>query len=159
MTTMTATMRPDIQVLSTEDCHAVLDRSHVGRLAFVRAGFIDIQPIGYVTSGKWIFFRSAAGEKLEALARNPYVAFEVDRITSPFEWESVVAQGTIYMLPADGAPIEQRELAKAVAAMREVMPLAFAAGDPTPERDHVYGLYMHHLAGRFARPVEDEGKR
>lgn len=159
MTTMTAIKRPDIQILSPTDCHAVLDRNNVGRLAYLRSGFINIQPIGYVTTGKWIFFRSAQGEKLEALARNPYVAFEVDRIGGPFEWESVVAQGTIYMLPGDGAPIEQRELAKAVTAMRGVMPLAFAPGDPTPERDHVYGLYIHHLSGRMARPVEDGGRR
>ena len=45
-----ATMRPDIRILSAGDCCAVLERNSVGRLAYVRSGFIDIQPIGYATN-------------------------------------------------------------------------------------------------------------
>ena len=107
-----------------------------------------------VLSKSW--FRSAYGAKLEALTRNPFVAFEVDRAAGPLDWESVVAHGTIYLMPADGAPIEQRELAKAVAALRSAMPEAFSPGDPTPERDNVYGLYVHDLTGRKASVAKED---
>lgn len=154
------TMRPEFLVLTPEDCMKVLKENHVGRLAFMNGASVDIQPIGYVANGNWIFFRSAYGTKLEALQRNPYVAFEVDQVAGPTSWASVVARGTIYLLPEDGAPIEQREFARAVAALRKAMPAAFTDEDPTPQRDVVYGLHIKELHGRMAQPAgADRGGR
>lgn len=152
------TMRPEFLVLTHEDCRRILERNHVGRLAFVNGNRVDIEPIGYVVSRDWIFFRSAYGAKLEALIRNPFVAFEVDQIAAPTSWASVVAHGTIYMLPADGGPVEQREFARAVAALREVNPVTFTAADPTPYRETVYGLHIDSLAGRMAQPAGADRK-
>ena len=152
------TRRPEFLVLSPEDCRKVLERNHVGRLAFVNGPSVDIEPIGYVTSGNWIFFRSAYGAKLEALSHNPFAAFEVDQIASPTSWVSVVAHGTIYLVPPDGGPVEQREHAKAVAALRQVSPAALTSDDPTPAREIVYGLHIDSLAGRMAQPEGGERK-
>jgi nitroimidazol reductase NimA-like FMN-containing flavoprotein (pyridoxamine 5'-phosphate oxidase superfamily) len=147
------TRAPRFLILTSEDCRAVLDRNHVGRLAFINQATIDIEPIGYVARDKWVFFRSAYGSKLEALAHNPFVAFEVDEVAGPFDWRSVVVHGTIYMLPADGAPIERRVFERAVAALRSVMPETLTPGDPTPARDTVYGLHVDRVSGRMAQPA------
>lgn len=147
------TMRPEFLVLTPEDCRKVLERNHVGRLAYVNGSSVDIEPIGYVLSGNWIFFRSAYGAKLEALTHNPFVAFEVDQVAGPASWASVVAHGTIYLLPADGGPIEQREFARAVEALRELAPATFTENDPTPHREVVYGLHLDLLTGRMAQMV------
>lgn len=152
------TMRPEFLVLSPEDCRKVLEANHVGRLAFVNGSRVDIEPIGYVANGSWIFFRSAYGTKLEALSRNPFVAFEVDQIASPTSWVSAVAHGTIYMLPPDGGPVEQRELTRAIAALKKVAPAAFTADDPTPYRDQVYGMHIDALSGRMAQPAGADRK-
>lgn len=152
------TMRPEFLVLSAEDCRRILERNHVGRLAFVNGNRVDIEPIGYVVSRDWIFFRSSYGAKLEALIRNPFVAFEVDQIAGPTRWASVVAHGTIYMLPADGGPVEQREFTRAVAALREVNPATFTPADPTPDRETVYGLHIDSLVGRMAQPAGADRK-
>src|SRR5215216_3329954 len=82
-------------VLTTADCHELLERNHIGRLAFTHAGGIDIEPLGYAFNGTWLFMRSAYGSKLEALAHNPFVAFQVDEVKGPFDWRSVVVHGTI----------------------------------------------------------------
>src|SRR5213075_1776641 len=116
--------------------------NHVGRLAFVRDHQVDIEPLGYVSLGDWIFLRSAYGAKLEALEHNPYVAFEVDEVSGPFDWLSVVARGTAYLLPKDGAPLERRDFERAVTKMRELVPETLRAGDPTPERQIVYGVHV-----------------
>jgi nitroimidazol reductase NimA-like FMN-containing flavoprotein (pyridoxamine 5'-phosphate oxidase superfamily) len=147
------TTRTQFLVLTPADCRKVLARNRVGRLAFLNRGVVDIEPIGYVWNDDWLFFRSAYGAKLEALAHNPFAAFEVDEIRSGTSWASVVAHGTIYMLPADGAPIEQREFARALAALRKAAPGTLAPGDPTPQRDTVYGLHVDRLSGRAAQPA------
>jgi nitroimidazol reductase NimA-like FMN-containing flavoprotein (pyridoxamine 5'-phosphate oxidase superfamily) len=143
--------RPEFLIMTAADCARVLERNHVGRLAYRNVRSVDIQPVGYVAAGQWLFMRSAYGSKLEAIAHHPFVAFEVDEIDGPFDWRSVVVHGTIYVLPAKGAPIEQSEFRRAVAALRRAMPGAFSADDPAPERQTVYGLHIDRVHGRQAR--------
>ena len=145
------TRAAEFLILTPSDCTKVLGRNHVGRLAFRIGESVDIQPVGYVANSSWLFMRSAHGTKLEALAHNPFVAFEVDEIDGPFDWRSVVAHGTIYLLPRDGAPIEQREFQRALKALRRVVPDALTPSDPVPDRDTVYGLHIDRLTGRRAR--------
>lgn len=150
-------MRPEFLELTATDSADVLERNHIGRVAFLRGGQVDIVPVGYVARDNWIFMRSAYGAKLEAFAHNPYVAFEVDEIDGPFDWRSVVARGTIYMLAPDGGPVEQREFIRALKVLRSVMPEALTSSDPVPERALVYGLHVDNLTGRMARssPAKD----
>ena len=144
------THTPQFRALSRPECHEVLKANHLGRIAFVHDGNVDIEPITYVFSCEWLFMRSGPGTKLEALAHNPFVAFEVDEVRGLFDWRSVVVHGTIYMLPSDGAPIERHEFDHAVTALRKVVPDAFTENDPAPDRQHVYGLHVDHMTGRMA---------
>jgi uncharacterized protein len=136
--------------LSDAECRALMARHHFGRLAFHAGSRVDIQPVGYVLQGDWLFMRSAYGAKLAALEHNPYVAFEVDEVRGPFDWSSVVAHGTIYELPPDGSHADRTAFANAVTALRGVMPEALTANDPVPERTIVYGCRIDHTAGRMA---------
>lgn len=144
------TTQPAFYALPLRECESVLKRNHVGRLAFRHGAELDIEPLGYVANGQWLFMRSAYGAKMEALAHDPFVAFQVDEIDGPFDWRSVVAHGTIYLLPADGGPIEQREYQRAVRALRRVMPSTLTLEDPVPQRETVYGLHVLRLDGRMA---------
>lgn len=139
----------------------MLARNHVGRLAFRVGERVTIQPLGYVARDNWLFLRSAYGAKLEAISRDPFVAFEVDEIDGPFDWRSVVVHGTIYMLSLEGGPIEQREAQRALEALRSAMPDAFSESDPVPDREILYGLNVHELSGRMAQSSADSsrGKR
>jgi nitroimidazol reductase NimA-like FMN-containing flavoprotein (pyridoxamine 5'-phosphate oxidase superfamily) len=138
---------PEFFIMSRQDCADMLGRNHVGRLAYRDASRLNIQPIGYVARDNVLFLRSAPGAKMDALARDPYVAFEVDEIEGPFDWRSVVVQGTIYTVERDGSAAEQR----AVDAIRSVMRGAFTDRDPAPDRKIIYGLYVHEVAGRMAQ--------
>jgi nitroimidazol reductase NimA-like FMN-containing flavoprotein (pyridoxamine 5'-phosphate oxidase superfamily) len=142
---------PDFLILTADDCRDMLRRNRVGRLAFLNDGRVDIQPIGYVARGMWIYLRSAWGEKMEALAHNPYAAFEVDEAAGPFDWRSVVAQGTVYHLYDDGTSAERELYKAAVDALRSAMPETLTDKDPTPRRTMVYGLHIDNLVGRMAR--------
>ncbi len=145
------TRLPSFYELSEAECRALLARHGVGRLAFLAAGpRVDIQPLGYVLRGDWLFMRSAYGAKLEALERNPYVAFEVDEVRGPFDWESVVVHGTIYLLSPTGSDVDRSTFADAVEALRSVMPEALTPNDPVPSRSNVYGLRIDEVRGRSA---------
>lgn len=69
--------KPVFAALSTDECWTLLSRNHVGRLAFVNQGVVDIEPVHYVAApDAWLFVRSAEGTKLEVLAHRTFVAFE-----------------------------------------------------------------------------------
>jgi len=142
--------RPLFSSLSDAECHSLLERNHTGRLAFMNANRVDIEPVSYVAVGSWLFMRSAGGSKLEALAHTPYVAFEVDEVKSALDWRSVVARGTIYWMADDGQYVEEATVDRAVQALRSFQPHALRDDDPTPFRRTVYGLHIDVLTGRKA---------
>ena len=144
---------PRFRELSEPECLALLGRNHVGRLAFAHGNRVDIEPIHYVSWDGWIFGRTAAGTKLEAMKHRPFVAFEVDEVRSIFDWKSIVVHGTIYLLPADGAPIERQEFERAVDMLRAFMPQAMTDIDPVPWRSTIFGLHIGEMSGRLAETM------
>ena len=142
--------KPMFTALSEAECHSLLARNHTGRLAFLNANRVDIEPVSYVAEGSWLFMRSAGGAKLDALAHTPYVAFEVDEVKSAFDWRSVVARGTIYWMADDGRYVDEAMLERAMDALRSFQPHALGDEDPTPFRRTIYGLHIDLLSGRKA---------
>jgi nitroimidazol reductase NimA-like FMN-containing flavoprotein (pyridoxamine 5'-phosphate oxidase superfamily) len=142
--------RPVFTTLSHDEAWSVLSRNHLGRLAFMNANRVDIEPVSYVAVESWLFMRSAGGAKLDALAHSPYVAFEVDEVKSAFDWRSVVARGTIYLMADDGRYVDHAIVDRAIEALRSFQPQALRDDDPTPFRRTVYGLHVDVLTGRKA---------
>jgi nitroimidazol reductase NimA-like FMN-containing flavoprotein (pyridoxamine 5'-phosphate oxidase superfamily) len=103
-----------------------------------------------VLSGRWIFGRTSHGAKLSALARIPYVAFEVDEVRGLFDWRSVVVHGTYYPHSPGGAPTARRAFARATRLLEGLVPGALTAHDPVPFRDAVFGIYIDRIEGRAA---------
>lgn len=143
---------PAFRDLSREESEAILARNHVGRVAYADAARVYIQPIGYVYADGVVNCRTSPGEKLEVLARYPYVSFEVDEVEGPFSWRSVVATGTAYHADPEGSPHEREAHTRAVELFRRVMPATFTPADPTPYRDVVLRIHIAHLTGREATP-------
>jgi nitroimidazol reductase NimA-like FMN-containing flavoprotein (pyridoxamine 5'-phosphate oxidase superfamily) len=145
-----ATPRPHFRELTHEESLALVARNQVGRLAFTYRDRIDIEPIHYTYAEGWLYGRTTPGAKLEVVSRNRWVAFEVDEITALFDWQSVVVKGAIYLLRADGSEVERAQYATGVAMVRQVVPEAFTAEDPLPERAILFRIHIDELTGRAA---------
>lgn len=139
-----------IRALSPDECLTVLHAHHVGRLAYAFKQRVDIEPMHYVAEGEWLYLRTGHGTKVSMLQHQPWVAFEVDEIRGLFDWTSVVVHGSVQILdPHDGADAAAR-WAHAIETFRRLVPTAFAAGDPTPQRDVMVRVHVSHLEGREA---------
>lgn len=149
---MTDAVGPTFRELAREECDALLARNNVGRIAYADGPRIEIQPIGYVYADGVVNLRTSPGRKLEALARVPYVSFEVDEVHGPFEWRSVVASGTAYWADPEGSPHEREAHARAVELFRQVAPATFTENDPTPFRNVVLRVHVDRMTGREAVP-------
>ncbi|MHB1862068.1 MAG: pyridoxamine 5'-phosphate oxidase family protein [Gemmatimonadaceae bacterium] len=142
---------PVFRELTHDECEALLAVNHVGRIAFSFHDRTDIEPIHYVFEHGWIFGRTAEGSKLTAIGHQPYVAFEVDEVHAAFDWRSVVAHGTVYVLSPEGGQVDAAEYERAVGLLRRFLPTTLKAGDPTPFRTVLFGVHVDELAGREAR--------
>jgi hypothetical protein len=145
---------PTFRDLTSEECEALLAVNHVGRLAFTFKDRVDIEPIHYVFENGWIYGRTAEGSKLTTIGHHPYVAFEVDEVRAIFDWRSVVAHGTVYVLQAGDGEANAAEYARAVEVLRRFVPRTLKAGDPVPFRTVLFGIHVDELQGREARQVK-----
>jgi nitroimidazol reductase NimA-like FMN-containing flavoprotein (pyridoxamine 5'-phosphate oxidase superfamily) len=93
---MSTQQTADTEVLSTNECWALLRDSVVGRLAVTVNGDPDIFPVNPVVDHGTIVFRTTAGTKLAA-TKGRNVAFEVDGYdTDTARAWSVVLKGRVH---------------------------------------------------------------
>lgn len=92
--------RMGVEVLSFDECRALLAAHSVGRVAFMAAGDIDVFPVNYAMVGHVITIRTGRGEKLGAAVMEQPVSFQIDQFDGPHHtgW-SVLAKGTGRVAP------------------------------------------------------------
>lgn len=145
---------PNIRELDEQEIVDLLSRHHVGRLAFTLHDRVDIEPISYIYEEGWIFCRTSEGSKLNVLARMPWVAFEVDEVHGPMDWESAVVHGTFYNLEPEGTDSDKERFHRGLQAIRRLMPRAFDDADPVAFRNVLFGIYIHQMSGRASSSGE-----
>lgn len=143
-----STPTPQFRELDEKECHALLSRQQVGRLAFAHKDRGDIEPIHYVHDDGWIYGRTAPGTKLEVVTRNRWVAFEVDEVEALFEWRSVVVKGGFYFLRNDGSEEETATYDAAVKILRRLIPETLTPEDPMPDRVILWRIHIDEITGR-----------
>jgi uncharacterized protein len=147
---MARTTRPTFSELPRHDCVALLQRNHIGRLAFTFHDRVDIEPISYVLDGEWLYGRTSPGTKLATVRHHPWVAFEVDEIEGRLEWRSVVVHGAMYLLEPGGGDREREAYTTAVELLRQVEAEALTSGDATPFRTTIFRIHADDMVGRAA---------
>lgn len=73
----------------------LLHSEMIGRLGCSWETFTYVVPIAYVYDGTYIYGHTKSGLKIELTRKNPSVCFEVDRIDSIANWQSVIVQGEL----------------------------------------------------------------
>jgi uncharacterized protein len=140
---------PLIEVLNPTQSEKILGRNRVGRIAFTTQGRVNILPIHYMYEDGWIYGRTQPGGKLLTILRNRRVAFEVDEHQDVFDWRSVVAHGTFYIIERS----DEKVYGRAVELMRQVLPTTKTGDDPTPFRTYFFRINVAELTGRSAKPT------
>jgi uncharacterized protein len=129
----------DVEILSEDECLALLRSRDVGRIALVDHGQPLIFPVNYATDDRAVVFRTAPGMKL-AEAPMSKVAFEVDEVDTAagVAW-SVLVTGTAYEITAAIDQLSER--------LRELVVRPMAPG----ERRRWVAVTRHGISGRRFR--------
>lgn len=93
-----------VRELTDEECWERLASEEFGRLAFQMVDEIHLVPINYALDGRSLLFRTAAGNKLFAVALSRDVVFEIDHVDDEQDtaW-SVILRGYPRLLEEDEA--------------------------------------------------------
>lgn len=136
--------------MSREASLALLERNHLGRIAFTLHDRVDVEPISYVSRGGWIYVRTSPGHKVATVLHHPWVAFQVDEVHGRYDWQSVVVRGSIHLLNPTDNRVEAQAYDAALATIRAFDPDALTPNDPTPQRSHLLRMHVAELSGRVA---------
>lgn len=139
-----------MRALSRRQAGFVLARNHVGRIAFIGDGRVELLPVHYVYARFAIVGRTSFGTKCMAWIERDDVAFEVDEIDGLFDWRSVIVRGSLKIIHRGGPRADPDAYDEAVQATRTLVPDAFTARDPTPQRRIVFRIEPTDLTGREA---------
>jgi nitroimidazol reductase NimA-like FMN-containing flavoprotein (pyridoxamine 5'-phosphate oxidase superfamily) len=139
---------PEFRDLSKAESESLLERNHVGRLAFSFKDAVDVRPLHYVFDNEWIFGRTSPSDKLITLRHNQWIAFEVDEISGPFDWQSVVVRGTFYRVEDEGSVHDKRLYQRALSTIRKLVPETLTEKDPTAFRTALFGIHIESMTGR-----------
>jgi nitroimidazol reductase NimA-like FMN-containing flavoprotein (pyridoxamine 5'-phosphate oxidase superfamily) len=87
--------------LTTEVIDHMLNCQCFGRIGCSADNQVLIEPVMYHFDGCHLYGRTREGAKIQMLRKNPNVAFEIDEMTSPGVWCSVVIEGEFEELHGD----------------------------------------------------------
>jgi len=87
-----ADARTGIEVITRDECYALLREEPIGRLAIVHGGAPHVFPVNYAIDGDDVVFRTDRGSKLDVGPHAP-ACFEIDRFDSATRsgWDVVVS--------------------------------------------------------------------
>ncbi len=156
---MSETPRPRIRPMGRGEIDALLERNHVGRLAYARGNQVDIEPIHYVFADGWIYGRTSRGSKIEATGTTWWpVAFEVDEVDGLFDWRSVVVHGGFYAIAPDRAGETGEAWMRGIGLLRRLIPETLREEDPAPWRDIVFRIAVQEAEGRVCTTAREEAE-
>ena len=120
MRTMTGLRRKDKEIEDKSEVEAVLREATVGRLGTSRDDIPYVVPVSYVyDDGRIIIHGAKQGKKMEDIAANPRVCFEVDvseiiasddPCTYSYRYKSVIVNGTARILEDPTEKLEGLQL-------------------------------------------------
>jgi nitroimidazol reductase NimA-like FMN-containing flavoprotein (pyridoxamine 5'-phosphate oxidase superfamily) len=129
----------DIEILSEEECLALLRSHDLGRVALTDHGQPLIFPVNYASDDRAVVFRTAPGMKLSE-APMSRVAFEIDEVDAAAgtAW-SVLVQGVAYEITDALDSLSER--------LRQLVVEPMAPG----ERHHWVAVMRREVSGRRFR--------
>jgi nitroimidazol reductase NimA-like FMN-containing flavoprotein (pyridoxamine 5'-phosphate oxidase superfamily) len=82
-----------IRELTAEECDQELSRASLGRLGCALDHQPYVVPIYFVVEDHHVYSFSMPGKKIDWMRINPRVCLQMDRVTSPSDWASIIAVG------------------------------------------------------------------
>jgi uncharacterized protein len=102
----------EINEMTQDACRSVLTRVSMGRLGCSLENQPYVVPICFAYEPDYIYVFSTFGQKIKWMRVNPKVCIQIDELTNPSQWVSVIANGTYQELPEPQYEVERAHARK-----------------------------------------------
>jgi uncharacterized protein len=82
-----------VEDMAPAEMHELLQRESFGHLGCARDGRPYVLPMNYAYDGKELYFFTTEGMKTQFIEANPHVCLQVEELTDPTHWRSVMVTG------------------------------------------------------------------
>lgn len=143
-----------IHELTAAECHGVLERSDLGRLACAHQGQPYIVPIhfSFDASRNCLYAFSTIGQKIEWMRENPKVCVEVEEIADKDHWTTVLVFGVYREM--NESPDDKAATQKAQELFEQRPEWWLPAAGKVGSREHhavlIYRVQIDRMSGRRA---------
>ena len=99
-----------IENMQRSECAELLARNRLGHLACARGGHPYVVPFSYAFDDRWLYGMATEGQKIEWLRDNPNACVEVEEVTGPAHWATVIVQGVFEELLDNSSELREARL-------------------------------------------------
>jgi nitroimidazol reductase NimA-like FMN-containing flavoprotein (pyridoxamine 5'-phosphate oxidase superfamily) len=147
-----------IDHMSARQCHELLARTNVARLACAFNNQPYVVPIHVDYHSEFLYGFSMLGQKIEWMRANPLVCVEVDEVTSRRCWESVIVFGQYEELTDTPEHAAVRRDAEILFQRHPNwwQPATVPLGGHPPRPPILFRILISRMSGRRARPEDEE---
>ena len=148
-----------IDPLNRQECDDLLARIGFGRLACARDNQPYIVPIYFAHQPGHLYGFATVGQKIEWMRSNPRVCVQVDDVSGPDQWASVIAVGRYQELPDTTEYTQARNWALSLLKRRTSWwQTGYAASQlrsqPQAYVPILYCIHIEEISGLRASPGE-----
>jgi hypothetical protein len=150
-----------VRELTTPECHDVLKKATIARLACARENQPYVVPVHVYFDGDCLYSFATLGQKIAWMRENPRVCVQVDGIVHRLHWATVVVFGRyeeLLNMPSDDPGRRRAQ------ELFERVPEWWEPASANPNRElrmaMVYRVRIEQMTGRVAgRAADDPGDR
>ena len=139
----------DIDEMSLKEIQGFLQQMGYGHLGFIHEGKPCVMPMNYYMEDSDIYLFTTEGMKTHDIDLNPEVCLQVEEISSPLHWRSVVVMGRADQLT------DQQDIDRAMPFIKERNPTLSPALNRTWTDAHgrseaiaIYRIHPTEMSGR-----------
>jgi nitroimidazol reductase NimA-like FMN-containing flavoprotein (pyridoxamine 5'-phosphate oxidase superfamily) len=142
-----------IEVLTEDECRAVLVNARIGHLACTRESQPYIVPTHLDLDGDYLYGFATLGQKIEWMRLNPRVCFQAEDVVAQGQWSSVVVFGDYEELPDSPEYQDSRQIAERLFQLRPMWwdPAMLPLESRQPRAPIVFRIRIGRLTGRRAQ--------
>ncbi len=143
-----------IHEMTDDESDTALEQVNFGRLACVRANQPYVVPIYFSYDTQHLYGVTTLGRKIEWMRSNPLVCLEIDEVTSPYQWMSLVVFGRyeeIFDTP-EHEPVRAHAIAVLQKRENWWQPASVATAKREQRAPIFYRIHIDRITGLWASP-------
>jgi nitroimidazol reductase NimA-like FMN-containing flavoprotein (pyridoxamine 5'-phosphate oxidase superfamily) len=134
------------ELISRDECEAILRRTCFGHLSLIREGGVHVQPIRYAYVDGWVYFRADPAMR-DVITHHPWVVISVNELRDVTHVGSVIVRGGCYATEDTGSSASDAAAMRGIIELRDRATVGRSAKARTERTSTVFRVHAEEMQG------------